>query len=290
LPKLNQAAKIFIAVTLFSLIVYLIYVLFGSFTILFGYFAGLRQDVAYVRMTGPVFWFGFVGLGARFTAAVLGLASIFLLYVKSRTFSKIKVVVASALFLEGLFFLSETPSVWFLLRPGLVGNLPLAINYALLVLLTVPFLWVLTFKVATYRNGKASLLKFSAVTFVAYVVALAVNQVSRWTSMISAGTLGFLFEGIHVLGFLDAVVLMPLAVVLAVVGAFRLTQQNIKSAMLWMGACLATVGLNYSIYVIYSYFAESLNSLPLVDVWTIPLLGLGIALIIKSRKTRLPEV
>jgi hypothetical protein len=276
--------------TLFSLIVYLIYILYGSFTILFGYFAGSRSDVAYVRMTGPVFWFGFVGLGARFTAAVLGLASIFLLYVKSRAFSKIKVVVASALFLEGLFFLSETPSVWFLLRPGFVANLPLAINYALLVLLTVPFLWVLAFKVATYQNGKISLLKFSAVTFLAYVVALAVNEVSRWTSMISAGTLGFLFEGIHVVGFLDAVVLMPLAVVLAVVGAFRLTQQNIKAAMLWMGASLATVGLNYSIYVIYSYFANSLNSLPLVDVWTIPLLGLGTALIINYRKTQPPEV
>jgi hypothetical protein len=286
---LTLSSKVFIAASSVSLIIYVSYILTGSFTILFGYFAGLRQDVAYVRMTGPVFWFGFIGLGARFTAVILGLASMILLWVKSRAFLKIKVVVALALFLEGLFFLSETPSVWFLLRPGFAANLPLAINYILLVLLTVPLLWVLAFRVATYRDGRrTNLLKFSAITFLAYVAALAVNEVSRWTSMISVDTLRFLFEGIRVVGFLDAVVLMPLAVVLAVVGAFRLTQQNIKSAMLWMGASLATVGLNYSIYAIYSYYANSINSLPLVDVWTIPLLGLGIALIINSRKIQHP--
>jgi predicted RND superfamily exporter protein len=104
--------------------------------------------------------------------------------------------------------------------------------------------------------------------------------------MISADTLRFLFQGIRVVGFLDAILLMPLAVVLAIVGAFRLIQQENRSAMVWIGASLAMVGLNYSIYVIYSYFANSLNSLPLVDVWTIPLLGLGTALIINSRKIK----
>ncbi len=154
--------------------------------------------------------------------------------------------------------------------------------------MTVPFLWVLAFKVATYNenNRRLSLLKFGAIAFVGYIAALAVNEVSRWTSMISADTLRFLFQGIRVVGFLDAIVLMPLAVVLAIVGAFRLIQQKYMSAMVWIGASLTMVGLNYAIYVIYSYYANSLNSLPLVDVWTIPLLGLGIALIINSRKTK----
>jgi hypothetical protein len=56
--------------------------------------------------------------------------------------------------------------------------------------------------------------------------------------------------------------------------------------LLRLGASLAVVGLNYLIYVVYSYLVNSLSTLPLVDVWTVPLLGLGIALIINSRKPK----
>lgn len=286
MTSLNRSVKFFIAATLISLIVYVTYILRGSFDILFGYLAHVPADVSYVRMTGPVFWFGFVGLGGRFIAVILGLAAMYMLWVKSKAFLKIKVLVALAIFLEGLLFLSEIPSIWFLLRPGFTFSLSLGISYVLQILVTVPFLWVLAFKVITYHrnNEKPSLLKFGGIAFVGYIAALAINEVSRWTSMISVDTFRFLFEGISFFGFLDAVVLMPLAVVLAILGALRLIQQSNRSATVWIGASLATVGLNYSIYVIYSYFANSLNSLPLVDVWTIPLLGLGIALIINSRK------
>ena len=278
--------KVFIVATLVWLFVYIAYILRGSFDILFGYFAGVHQDVSYVRMTGPVFWLGFVQLGGRLIAVFLGLVAVYLLWVKAKPFLTIKKPVALALFLEGLYFLLWVPSVWFLLRPGFVNNLPLAINYVLQILFTVPFLWALVFKVATYRESsqKPVLLKFVAIAFVGYVAALAVNEVSRWTSMISAETLKFLFEGIHAVGFLNAILLMPLVVVLAIVGSVRLLQQKECSATRWLGASLAVVGLNYVIYIIYSYFANSLNSLPLVDVWTIPLLGLGIALMVNSRK------
>ena len=288
MTSLTRSTKILIVATLVSLIVYTTYILRGSFDILFGYLAHAPQDVSYVRMTGLVFWFGFVGLGGRFIAAILGLAAMYLLWVKLKVFLKMKILIAVAIFLEGLLFLSEIPSVWFLLRPGFAFSLSLGINYIMQILLTVPLLWVLAFKVATYNenNKRLSLLKFGAIAFVGYIAALAVNEVSRWTSMISADTFRFLFQGIRVVGFLDAIVLMPLAVLLAIVGAFRLIQQKNMSAMAWMGASLAMVGLNYSVYVIYSYYANSLNSLPLVDVWTIPLLGLGIAMIINSRKTK----
>ncbi len=286
MTSLTRSVKVLLAASLLSLMVYVAYILNGSFTILFGYFANVHQDVSYVRMTGPVFWLGFVQLGGRFIAGVLGLAAAYLLWAKGKPFLRVKNLIALSLFLEGLYFLLWIPSVWFLLRPGFINNLPLAINYVLQILFTVPFLWALVFKVATYResNQKPVLSKFVAVAFVGYVAALAVNEVSRWTSMISAETLKFLFEGIHAVGFLNAIVLMPLGVVLAIVWAVRLFQQKECSAIMWLGASLAVVGLNYVIFVIYSYFANSLNSLPLVDVWTIPLLGLGIALMVNSRK------
>lgn len=285
MTSLTRSVKVCIAASLVSLIVYDAYILRGSFDILFGYFANVPQDVVYVKMTGPVFWLGFIGLGGRFIAVILGLAAGYLLWVKAKPFLRVKNLVALALFLEGVNFLALVPSVWFLLRPSFVSSLPLGIGYTLQILFTVPFLWVLAFKVATYHesNQRPRLLKYGAVVFVGYVAALVVNEVSRWTSMISVDT-KFLLQGIQVVGFLNAVVLMPLAVVLAIVGAFRLFQQKERSAMGLLGASLAVVGLNYSIYVIYSYFVNSLNSLPLVDVWTVPLLGLGIALIINSRK------
>ena len=291
MTSLTQSVKVFVVASLLSLIVYDSYILRGSFAILFGYFANVPQDVGYVRMTGLVYWLGLVGLIGRFVAVILGLAAVYLLWVKAKPFLRIKHFVAVALFLEGAYYLSFVPSVWFLLRPSSISSVSLGAGYVLQILFTMPFLWVLAFKVETYSENskKARLIKFGGVAFVGYVVALAVNEVSRWTSMISADTTQFLFQGIRVVGFLNAVVLMPLAVVLAVVGAFRLFQQRESSAMGWLGKSIAVVGLNYVIYVVYSYFANSLNSLPLVDVWTIPLLGLGVALIINSRKLSLKQ-
>jgi hypothetical protein len=288
LASLRGNVKIWIVASLVSLIVYDSYVLKGSFAILFGYFAKVPQDVSYVTMTGPVYWVGFIGLGARFIGVLLCLSAAYLLWVKTKPFVAVKGLVALALFLEGLNFLALVPSVWFLIRPGFISSFSLGLDYILQILLTVPFLWVLAAKVAKYEvpDQKPRILKFGAITFIGYTAALAVNEVSRWTSMISADSLKFLLQGIRAVGFLDAVVLMPLAVVLAFVGAHRLMTRSERGAMKWLGASLAVVGLNYVIYVVYSYFANSLNTLPLVDVWTVPLLGLGVALIFNSRKPK----
>jgi hypothetical protein len=158
-------------------------------------------------------------------------------------------------------------------------------GYVLQILLTTPLLWFLAAKAATYpKSNRIILVKYGAAAFVGYVAALAVNEVSRWSSMISADSLQFLLQDMRLLGFLDAVVLMPLAVILAFVGALRLIQQKSNSALWWLGASLAVVGLNYVLYVVYSYLVNSLNSLPLVDVWTVPLLGLGLALMFNARR------
>ncbi len=93
----------------------------------------------------------------------------------------------------------------------------------------------------------------------------------------------FLVEGIHGIGFLNAIVLMPFAVIFSVAAAKCLFQQRESSAVRWFAASLIVIGLNYVIYLIYSFIANTLNSLPLVDIWVIPLLGLGVALILQVR-------
>jgi hypothetical protein len=283
---LTRNVKIWITASLISLIIYDAYILRGSFTILFGFLTNIPQDVTYVNITGAVFWAGFVGLGARFIAVILGLIVAYLIWVKAKPFRKIKNLVALALFFEGMNFLALIPSVWFLIRPSFVTSLPLGLGYILQIAFALPFLWILALKVIKYHESdqNPALLKYAAFAFVGYVAALAINEVSRWTSMISTDTLNFLLQGIRAVGFLNAIILMPLAVVLAVIGAYRLIQLKECLAMKWLGASLALVGLNYLIYIVYSYYANSLNTLPLVDVWTVPLLGLGVMLILNSRK------
>jgi hypothetical protein len=283
---LTRNVKVWIIASLISLIIYDAYILRGSFTILFGYLINVPQDVTYVNIPGAVFWAGFVGLGARFIAVILGLSVAYLIWVKAKPFIKIKNLVALALFLEGINFLALIPSIWFLIRPSFVTSLPLGFGYILQITFALPFLWILALKVIKYheRNQKPALLKYAAFAFIGYIAALAINEVSRWTSMISTDTIKFLLQGIRAVGFLNAVILMPLAVALAVIGAYQLIQLKECLAMKWLGASLSVVGLNYLIYIVYSYYANSLNTLPLVDVWTVPLLGLGLMLMINSRK------
>ena len=289
LVYLAQGVKIWVAASIASLLIYDSYVLKGSFAIFLGYLAQVPQDVGYVSFTGNVFWLGFLGLGARFAAVILGLAAIVQLWVKAKPFLQVKSLVSTALFLEALNFLMLVPSVWFLLNPvTLVYSPSLGLGYVLQIVFTVPFLCALSVKVGLYHESaqRESLLNYAAIAFVGYTLALTANELSRWASMISADSLQFIFQGIRAVGFFNAVAFMPFAAVLAIVGAYRLFRQNVFSAIRWLGGSLSVLGLNYSVYVVYSYFANSLNTLPLVDVWTVPLLGLGIALLASTRKNK----
>jgi hypothetical protein len=286
METLTRSLKIWITASLILLFMYNAYIIRGSYQIFFGYLMHEPQATSYVNMTGIVFWAGHLGLTARFIGLLLGLAAVFLLWVKANPFSKVKCIVATALFLEGVNFLGLLPSAWWLMNPDSPVYTPfLGAAYVLQFLLIVPISVVLAFKVKYYGGSSFGygLEKWAAAAFVGYVAALGVNAVFRWFDMISIKGITFL-TGIVAVGFLSAVVLMPLAVIFAVAGAFSLGKSKTASAMKWLGLALVTVGLYYAFYLVYSYFAHSLNSVVLVDVWTVPLLGLGIAMLTSSRK------
>jgi len=286
---LTRTVKIWTAISIASLLFYVAWILRGSIEIVIGYFNNVPSDVFYIRFTGPIFYVGGIGLSARLVGCLLGLSSIYLLWIKGRTFLQVKKIVAAALILESINFVGLLPSLPFLLEPTAITFAPaLGYGYLLQIVFTVPFLLALAFKVATCKeqSQKLSLLKTGAVTFVAYTIALFANEVSRWATMISADSLKFLFQGIRAVGFLNAVVVMPLSVIFALAAATRMFQNKKISALKWLGASLTIVGLNYVIYLVYSYFANSLNFAPLVDVWTVPLLGLGISLILQTRQVK----
>jgi len=243
-------------------------------------------DVTYVKFVGLAYWAGYVSLTARFICLVLALTAVFMLWIKGWSFMRVKKLVFAALFLEGMYFVGLIPSLWFLFRSGTIAFVPsLGYGYLLQIIFTVPFLWALSYQVMKYQTSsqKPILLKFGALAFLGYTTALVANEVSRWATMISLESLKFIV-GIRAVGFFNALAFMPFAIVFAVAGAYRLFQEKELSAMRWFGASLIVVGLNYTIYFGYVYFVHALNTLPLVDIWTVPLLGLGIMLILNARK------
>jgi hypothetical protein len=74
---------------------------------------------------------------------------------------------------------------------------------------------------------------------------------------------------------------MSLAVVFGVLGVYYL-QKIKKIAIRWAGLALAMVGLHYLIYLVYSYYGGMISYVMIVEVWAIPLLGLGISILRKK--------
>jgi hypothetical protein len=276
----SRSVKITLTISLLALLIYVTYVLRGSYVIFFEYLANLPSAVSYVTMLGPAFWASHIGITARFIGIILGLAAVSLLWVKSWPFKRVKPFVAAALVLEAASFLGLVPSLWLLLSPGSRIFTPnLGYGYLVQILFVVPPLLALAYEVAGYRGEtqRTRLLRVGSVAFVGYVVALVANEVSRWVSMLSLESLRFV-EGIRAVGLVNAVAFMPFAIVFAIIGAYRLFRMNSKSASRWLGASLMVVGLNYCVYLVFAFYVNALNTLPVVDIWTIPLAALGAAL------------
>jgi hypothetical protein len=76
------------------------------------------------------------------------------------------------------------------------------------------------------------------------------------------------------------------AVVFAIITAFLLFKQRLLKARIYAGISLLLVALHYIFYTIYNFYVGlSFDWLMLVDVWTIPFFGLGIAIILSSARS-----
>ena len=277
--KVRVDTKLLVGAGLVSLFIYVFYWFYVGYENFFGFlFATNPTAVNYVTYLGIVFWAGHVGLNARIIGVFLGLLSLVLLSLRITRPSKIRVLVSTALFLESIYFLLYIPYLPYLWGPGTSF---LASAYFVQFLLVTPFLMILALK--TFRLSRSladkSFWKWAGMAFVAYISAFWVNVMFRWFDMASSEGLSLLLGGVVVVSFLNSVVFMSLAVAFSVLAARSLTKGDSKAPR-WIGLALIMLGLRYTVYLIYSYFTGMLNFVLLDDIWTIPLIVLGLSLLI----------
>jgi hypothetical protein len=222
-----------------------------------------------------------IGLLARFFAVILALASGFMLWSTNLTsYTKLTRIVETVLFLEGTYYILLFPSgLWWV---GLGFNF-IGLDYLLRAALAGSALLMLSFKVQDFAKGM-NVLKWIGIAAVSYIIALWFNVVFGWFDMIAVLGSGFLLTGAASWGFLVSLIAMSLAVVFAVAGA-HLLSKNLGESVKWFGLSLAMIGLNYVVYLLYSFLSGNLDPAMAIDLWALPFLGLGISLF----RTKIPK-
>jgi hypothetical protein len=283
----TRLVKAWILISVVSLFVYCTYQLvisivgtgygvgFGSLVELPNFLAG-RSDWRELFLFGHVF--GELGLMARFAGVVLALTLVSYVCLRGKTWESIAGKLAWVVLLEAVFFL------------GLLGTIPMLIDYdvyftsayLLQAVLVVPTWLALSWRL--YRSPKIMGLpwKFMGLALLSYVAAMWVNNVFRWASKASAEGVQVLFSGADAFGFLETGVLLSLALVFALLGFTFLMKDRRFFAAKLIGFAFTFVGIHFLMYIVYVVVADALGSLMLVEVWALPLLGLGLSLVLAS--------
>jgi len=232
---------------------------------------------------------GFLGLMIRVVGASYALLSAFLiLKTKSNSFQTVRNKIANAILLEGLYFLSFIPAIYFLLNySGLpsTSNLLLSTGLSAQILLISPFFIGLSFKVRKYDPGAdgSSILRLAGLASMSYVIALWITYISKWAEMTAVESINWLLTFPRNMGFLNTITNLSLAVVFAVMGVHHVLRKRdvTKTARLW-GLASIFLSTHIIIYVLYCANFGVLNFIQFGELWTIPLLGVGIYLVLKK--------
>ena len=279
---MNRWNKIWIILTLCSLLVYDTRWLYGVFNLLH---QGLISSDPVAEVLRYQFWVdyvltGVIGDGIRLVAVILALISAYLVWgPKRKTFSNVKKNVARGVLFEGIYFLTLLP----LSIIGVIqGSAPvLMIAFIIQILLVSPVLTVLSRKLWNYTEAaNANVVRWICVSGIVYLLGIWINNVFRWFSMVASAGLDFILVGITSLGFLSTVITLSLSLVFAVTGVYALLKKDKKSLSTRLFAlALIMAGLHFVIFIVYSAITNSLNFVWLTEIWPITLLGLGIGML-----------
>jgi hypothetical protein len=277
--EFTRWTKVWVTITLCSLLVYELYWVYGVFGIIYRTFS-LHLSIGF-----PSFYldtlFGATGDALRVIGVCLSLLAIYLFWgPRSRAFTNVKKYVAVTLLFEAVFWLLASPITIIEFLSGRIYSL-LPIAYILAIFLVSPLLIVLAIKVWRFqKNDKYQVLKWAGVAAIGYLTGIWIINVFRWFSMAQSAGLGFLFSGTTFLGFLNAVVTLSLALILAVFGFYiGLRRRNGKLAIRLWALALIMLGLFFAIFILYTAVTNSWNYLLITEIWPIPFLGLGVGML-----------
>lgn len=238
---------------------------FGAFVQLFLFLSSGHSNWSTLFILGHAF--AELGVIARFAGLTLALLVVYYVFVRGKTWTNVKQLMTFAVFLEGLFFLALLPTAPMLFE---YGNGIFAASYFVQVLLTAPFLIVLSLKIRKSQVLFRDLpWRFFGLAFLGYVAALWVNNISRWVFLASIMNVQFLLTGTPSIAFLNAAVLLSSGLAFALAGfVYLLKRGSNLLTMKYFALSLALVGTHFLIYLVYSVLAGALKSVMLVETWT----------------------
>jgi len=236
---------------------------------------------------------GFVGLIIRVIGASYALpAAVQFFRAKTNSFVAMRNKISKALLLEGIYYLSLIPAIYFLLGYSAlpaVSNFLLSATLLTQILLISPFLIILSLKIKKYNlgAGSPSLLRLIGLPAMSYVIAQWVIYMLKWSEMTAVDPYLFSAFSVRILGLLNTVIVQSLAVAFAVVGLFYLFRKNgADNTMRWWGLALIFLSTHITLYVAYVIGVGIPRFIPFGELWLIPLLGVGIYLLLKNPKIK----
>ena len=283
-------SKIWIVITLCSLLGYVLYWLSATFDTLYTY---ILRGITLSQFLSAYFLSDVLALTIGIVLRFIGLCLVFgVVYLvwgsKAWSFARVKKKIAAAVFFEGVYFLSFLPIAIFYLGSGFLSTL--FIGYILETISVFPLLTVLSLKIWRYNGSiKTKLANWISLASIGYLTHIWISNMFRWLSMVEMSGLDFLFQGSVVIGFLNSVITLSLSLIIAVAGYYYLSiKDNLKIGIKLFGAALIFLSLHFIIYIIYSVFVgASLYSIMLVENWPVAVLGLGLVMLLKTNKTLL---
>jgi hypothetical protein len=228
---------------------------------------------------------GFLGLVIRVAGASYALAAVFLISKDGvSSFPKHRNKVCLALLLNGIYFFSFIPAVFFLLNFSalpLISNRLLSLSMLTQIALISSFLIFLGLRTrrSGFEVGSVSFWKWIGLAVMAYTVAIWVTYMSKWAEMMAVDPYLFTALSIRIVGFLNTVIIQSLAALFAIVGVVSIYKKStkFKTFLLW-GLSLVFLSLHTTIYTIYCASVGIPSFIIFGELWQIPLMAFGIYL------------
>jgi hypothetical protein len=232
---------------------------------------------------------GFAGLIVRLFGGLLALTSVFLVLRNETYFSRAKTKFSKALLLEGLYFFSFIPAIYYLMS---FSSLPLTSRICLSTALATQLVLISPLLISSSRKLKSdlneagpstSLVRLLVLSCLAYVVAIFVTYALKWVEMSALEGLNWLLSWPMEIAFTNTIITFSLAVVFAFLGTWSaVIKPNKNRALKLWGISAILLSLHLVIFVGYCFSFNAAWMSEFGELWMIPLMGTGIYLLLRK--------